>query len=185
MSNFFKELLAEHDIEQDIELEPVEPETPKLPKDWVPPPRIQTPHRENSDHATFRIGAWDYHRPWWWRLALPWPRWPEPGAVATPEIETAYDREQHLALEAEEMLGHYLRFVAAKHLQPNFFDVGIDNCEELAAERLAWLKGVWTSRGFKCPDEHEFIAMAIEPKPPQPGPKPSRGKDAESIGSSG
>jgi hypothetical protein len=187
---FFRELLADHDIE----IEPVvadgevEPEIPPPPrKEYVIPPRIQTPHRENSDPQSFSIGAWDYHSSWWWHLALPWPRWPEPGAIATPEIEAEYDKEHHLVFEAQDVLWRYLWFVASKHKQPDFFEIGANNCEELANERLAWLKGVWSSRGMKCPDEQEFIAMATEAKPPTPsrGPAQGAGKDAEDIGSAG
>lgn len=185
VSDFFKDILAEHDIEP--EAQPIA--EPEPPAEFVPPPRIQSPYRENSDPVSFHIGAWDWDRPWWWRLALPWPRWPEPGAVATPEIEATYDREHDLAFRARQMLWDYLWFVATEHLHPGFFEVGINNSRELANERLAWLKGVWSSRGMRCPDEDEFIAMAIEPKPPIPSRPAGTGrekeKDAEGNGSSG
>ncbi len=158
--DFFKEILADHEIEPLAEIEPA-PEV-----DYKPAPRIQTPHKPNSDHATFTVGTWEWQPPRSWiRIALPHPRYPPPGAIATDEIARAYDADCSLALEAEIVLRQYLWFVALKHKQPSFFEVGIDSHESLANERIAWLKGVWTSRNIRCPEPHEFIAMAIEPHP--------------------
>ena len=46
------------------------------------------------------MSAWDNYYGERSRLALPWPRYPEPGALATDEIAAAYSREWHLAFEA-------------------------------------------------------------------------------------
>ena len=162
MSDFFKDILAEHDIE------PLDIETPEetLPKpEYKPQPRIQTPHKENSDPTTFRVGTWEQDRGRWRRMALPNPRYTEPGAVATPEIAAAYDKEWGLQFETQDALERYLLFVRIKHLRPGFFEVGTDNYEQVANERLAWLRGVWNSRGLRCPESNEFVAMAIESPP--------------------
>ena len=166
-SDFFKNILAEHDIEPlvpEIESAPVTPQ-----EEFVPPPRIQTPHKENSDPTTFKVGTWEEDRGHWGRMALPKPRYPEPGAVATPEIAAAYDKEWDLQFEARDTLERYLLFVKTNHLRPGFFEVGTDNHEQLANERLAWLRGVWNSRGLRCHEQAEFVAMALE-KPPQTQP---------------
>src|SRR5437899_2466736 len=109
-SDFFKNILAEHDIE------PLVPEIESAPKvtpeeDFVPPPRIQTPHKENSDPTTFKVGTWERDRGSWIRLALPHPRWAEPGAVATPEVARVYDTECAVALDAEIVMRQYLWYI--------------------------------------------------------------------------
>lgn len=156
-NDFFKDILADHQIEFETP-----EEKPKL--EWKPEPRIQTPHRENSDPATFKVGAWERQPPGRWiRLALPNPRWPEPNAIATDEIARVYDAQCALALEAEIVMRQYLFYVKCRALySADYFN---DSSHGLAAERIAWLKGVWSSRGIRCPDENEFVAMAIEPPP--------------------
>jgi hypothetical protein len=159
MNDFFTDILAEHEIEL-TEIEPAPAVTPE----WKPaPPRIQRAHRQNSDPATFKVGAWEWQKPnRWIRLALPHPRWVEPGAVATPEVARVYDAECALALEAEIVMRQYLWYVKFNKLHPGFHN---DISHGLAAERIAWLKGVWASRQIRCPDDNEFVAMAIEPEP--------------------
>src|SRR6266480_8018837 len=98
-------MLAEHEIETLVE--PIEP-APAVPEEWKPQPRIQTPYKENSDPATFKVGTWERQPGGWIRLALPNPRWPEPNAIATDEIAATYDAEWSLQLEAQLTLEHYL-----------------------------------------------------------------------------
>ncbi len=161
MNDFFKDVLAEYEIEP-LDIEAVEP-TVVTPKEWKPQPRIQTPHKENSDPATFKVGTWEQQRPGKWiRLALPHPRFPEPGAIASDEIARVYDAQCALALEAEIVMRQYLFYVKFRALySADYFN---DISHGLAAERIAWLKGVWSSR-VRCPDENEFVAMAIETPP--------------------
>ena len=161
MNDFFKDILAEHDIEllvPEIESAPVTPE-----EEFVPPPRIQTPHKENSDPVTFKVGTWEWQPPRSWiRLALPHPRWPAPGTIASDEVARVYDAERSLALEAEIVMRQYLWYVKFQALYSDYFN---ETSHGLAAERIAWLKGVWTSRGIRCPEPDEFVKMAIEPPP--------------------
>ncbi len=163
MNDFFKDILAEHDIEPLVEqFESAPKVTPE--EEWKPEPRIQTTHKENSDVSTFKVGTWEEQRPGKWiRLALPHPRWPEPGAIATEEIARVYDAEWSLALEAEIVMRQYLFYVKfrALHSADYFNDIS----HGLAAERVAWLKGVWSSRGIRCPEPDEFKKMALELEP--------------------
>ncbi len=178
--DFFKSILADHEIE----LTETNIESPKVtPEEWKPEPRIQTPHKENSDVSTFKVGTWEEQRLGKWiRLALPHPRWPEPGAIATDEIARAYDAEWSLALEAEIVMRQYLFYVKfrALHSADYFNDIS----HGLAAERVAWLKGVWSSRGIRCPEPDEFKKMALEREPISGGKNNCRtDESAESLAS--
>jgi len=157
---FFKDLLAEHEIElTETEIEPAPTVTPE----WIPQPRIQRPHREKSDPATFKVGTWEWQPPRnWIRLALPHPRYPSPGALATDEVAHVYDAECALRLDAEIVLRQYLWYVKFRALYSDYHN---EISHGLAAERIAWLRGVWNSRGIRCPEPDEFLAMAIEPEP--------------------
>jgi hypothetical protein len=162
-NDFFKDILADHEIElveTDIPAPTVLPE-----KEYKPEPRIQTPHKENSDPATFKVGTWEWQPGSWIRLALPHPRWPEPSAIATDEVARVYDAECALRLEAEIVLRQYLWYVKFDVLHPGFHS---EPSHQLAGERIAWLKGVWNSRSIRCPEPNEFVAMAIEPEPRTP-----------------
>ncbi len=159
--SFFNQILAEHDIE------PLVPEIESAPKvtpeeEFVPPPRIQTPHKENSDPTTFKVGTWERDRGSWIRLALPHPRWAEPGAVATPEVARVYDTECAVALDAEIVMRQYLWYIK---FQVVYCDYHNEASHQLAAQRIAWLRGLWNAKNIRCPREDEFEKMALESPP--------------------
>jgi len=162
-SDFFKNILAEHDIEPLVEqIESTPKVTPEKPE-----PRIQTPHKENSDPATFNVGTWEWQPPGSWiRLALPHPRYPSPGDTATDEVARAYDAEWSLALEAEIVMRQYLWYVKFDKLHPGFHN---EISHGLASERIAWLRGLWNAKNIRCPEPNEFVKMAIEPEPSSRG----------------
>jgi len=160
MNDFFKDILAEHEIEPLVEME-IEPAP--TPEEFVPPPRIQTPHKENSDPVLFKVGVWEQEpRGSWIRLALPNPRWPEPGAIATDEVAHVYDAECSLALDAAIVMRQYLWYVKFETLHPDFHN---EPSHQLAAERISWLRGLWNAKKIRCPDQDEFVKMSLEPPP--------------------
>jgi hypothetical protein len=95
-------------------------------------------------------------------FALPRPRWPEPVAPMTPEIRQAYYEEMNLYTNAGGRLRRYFdwvrgpkRYLAALPPvtagEPHYYvhdRQRYHDAAESAAQDLAWLTGLWESRGI-------------------------------------
>jgi hypothetical protein len=93
-----------------------------------------------------------------YRMALPRPKWPEPGAAITPEIAAEHNREHEVYFWANSRLKDLLVFLA--------FNPDPENPEwseesvRRAGENLKFLQGLWTARNFAIPSREELVAMA-------------------------
>jgi hypothetical protein len=129
-----------------------------LPDDWVPPVVYQSQHEPGSDPATFKIGDW-------WvdsrtgkkerRQAICHPRFPNPGAVLTKEVDREYWEEWQLWLSASMHLETCIRLTADR-LRGTGFNRHVDYWEDSdekrqLAEHWNFLLGVWQSRGMIPP----------------------------------
>jgi hypothetical protein len=95
-------------------------------------------------------------------FALPDPRWPEPGAPMTDEVWQAYHEEINLYINAGSRLRRYFdwvrgpkRYLAALPPEtvgePHYYvhdRQRYHDAAESAAQDLAWLKGVWETKGI-------------------------------------
>jgi hypothetical protein len=111
-------------------------------------PRFQSEHRSSSDPRTFHAGdikplphcgdqpAFPE------RMAIPYPRYPSPGAPLTAEIESAFQKEHSLWMIANRSLMYCIRF----------FETGSDYGSE-----LAFLQGLWNGRNI-VPTSREQLA---------------------------
>ena len=142
----------------------------KLPEDWTPPVRYQSEHEPGSDPATFKVGdiyidvraGGSYGPAHEKRQAIPHPRYPEPGAVITPEISEAYGSEEMVWAEACRTLDNVL-FLTHHRLakNPYFLD---PNSDEWLARSWNWLLGLWAARGMTAPDKLTIELWARERK---------------------
>ena len=137
-----------------------------LPENWTPPVRYQSEHEPGSDPATFKIGDF-YHRSRWSdghleRMAIPHPRYPEPGALITPEISEAHGREEMVWAEASRTLDNVLFLTRHRQAKnPYFLD---PNSDEWLARSWNWLLGLWAARGMTAPDKQTIELWARERK---------------------
>ncbi len=106
-------------------------------------------------------------------FALPRPRWPNPGAPMTPEVWQAYHDEERLYIEAG---GHLRRYFDWVRGPKRYFEAmpPVTEGEPLyyvhdrkryhdaaAAQDLAWLKGVWRTKGIALPTAEELEQMKV------------------------
>jgi hypothetical protein len=163
--------LLELEAEPTGEPEQAEAEPPKkdslwnyeLPADWVPPVRYQSEPEPGSDPASFKIGDW-------WvdsrtgkkerRQAICHPRFPNPGAVLTKEIDREYWEEWDLWLSASMRLELCIMFTAARlrgYRYNRYIDTWEDSDEKKTFdENWAWLCGMWQSRGMTAPTTEDL-----------------------------
>jgi len=142
----------------------------QLPEDWTPPVRYQSEHEPGSDPATFKVGdiyievrpGGSYGPAHEKRQAIPYPRYPEPGAVITPEISEAYGREEMVWAEASRTLDNVL-FLTQHRLAKNAYFLAA-NSDEWLARSWNWLLGLWAARGMTPPDKQTIELWARERK---------------------
>jgi len=140
-----------------------------LPKDWVAPPRYQTEYKR-PDPAKFQPGEIDtepsyggrYQRPE--RMAIPYPAWPSPGQLVTPELDRTFSEEQNLWLQSklllEDVIAHtwykLCRDDPDSPIAASWYD------ERLTAQRWNFLLGLWQGRGMTPPTEKQLESWARE-----------------------
>jgi hypothetical protein len=140
-------------------------------------PQIQ-PENEYSpeDPAKFmpwrRLGPRDYDETF---FALPRPRWPNPGEPMTPEVWQTYHDELQLDTEAGSHLRRYFDWVRGPKWylaamppetegEPHYYvhdRKRYHDAAESAAQDLAWLSGLWRSRGIPIPTFEELENMKV------------------------
>jgi hypothetical protein len=110
-------------------------------------PRVQPEHRAGSDPQTFRAGDINplpshSDKPEFpERMAIPYPRFPVPGAPLTKEIASGFETEQTLWMVANRSLMFCIRF----------FETGPSYESE-----LAFLRGLWNGRNIEPPSREQF-----------------------------
>jgi hypothetical protein len=97
------------------------------------------------------------------RMALPRPKWPEPGAIATPEIESEHRREHEIFFNANQRLMDVLVFLKFNP-DPDNLHWSEEACQR-AGENQKFLEGLWTANGFKIPTRDELLEMARKTTP--------------------
>jgi hypothetical protein len=153
----------------------------------TPEPRIQPENRQEFER--FQVGqlSTDFWGPYTLehlsqgkpfdlkgcRMALPRPKWPEPGTPATPEIEAAHRREDDIFFNANQRMKDVLVFLKFNP-DPEHPEWSEDSVQR-AAENPKFLEGLWTARGFKIPTRDELLEMARQttPAPEEIPAKPS------------
>jgi hypothetical protein len=98
-----------------------------------------------------------------YRMALPKPKWPLPGELATGEIAHQYDREREIYTNANRALRDLLVFL---RLNPDEENPQWSQESVLrAAEGRKFLEGLWTAKGYPIPSRDELLAMARQTTP--------------------
>ena len=101
---------------------------------------------------------------WYERAAIPRPCWPQPGALITPEIQKAHDREMDLYTQANRALDDYIHDTRTRLYEPDFWRATDCNANVQAryAETWQWLQGVWQARGIAAPSDSDIEQWATE-----------------------
>jgi hypothetical protein len=154
---------------------------------YVPKPRYQSPHEPNSDPATFKIGdTFSDVRPSGhrgpfdeMRQAIPHPRYPQPGALTTPEIEKVYWDELGVWAKANDIL-RSLIWRRTEILEGDVWAAHRREWQDVQdAERMQFLLGLWAGRGMTPPSEEQWDQLAREKmvaKTQQPKPTEAEGQ---------
>ena len=146
---------------------------PDMPEE-LREPRYQLEHPAGSDPKAFRVGQWyidpfkevhdrtnkskDYN-PWQFREALPRPRYPEPGALLTPEIEMEYLIREGVWNKANHYLEQLIRLRAYKL---RGIESGCSPAGAIEAEASNFLCGAWAARGNTSPTDDQITEWANE-----------------------
>jgi hypothetical protein len=97
-----------------------------------------------------------------YRMALPRPQWPEPGAVATTEVAAECNREHEIYFSANSRLKDLLVFLMFNPDSdvPEWSQEAIQR----AGENLKFLQGLWTARNLTIPSREQLVEMARQTK---------------------
>jgi hypothetical protein len=148
----------------DDEFETVDTIWGKVTRKKVPPkPRVQG--ENEAEDAPFRVGL-PHPRYAHERVALPSPRWPNPGELESDELAEEMNREFHLKSQADTALRRLLEFHSGKahyDIHPEWEnEVGRNDRLQCAAANRSFLHGIWQSRGIPIPSDEQLEAWAKE-----------------------
>lgn len=121
-------------------------------------PFIQPQNDPDSDPDKFVIGTKEKRGSY--RQALPFPRWPRPGQIATDEERAENEEAFHLWMQSAQALSHVLWCQQRKRGGEDLYAWDNGRTGARMDKEWAWLTGLWQSRRMQVPDLDELTDQA-------------------------
>jgi hypothetical protein len=93
-------------------------------------------------------------------MAIPYPAWPEPGKLVTPELDRAFSDELQLWIRSRLLLQDCILHTWYKLCKSPDLSTWYD--EKLTAERWNFLVGLWQGRHMEIPSQEQMETWARE-----------------------
>jgi hypothetical protein len=149
-TDFFKDILADHDI--------IEETTTAVPDSQLPELDLQPANKPEPEPFVVGANIDSYGD----RTALPKPRWPNPGQPRTQEIAQTHFMEDLLWSQATRALRDCIRWTNIRITQPSqWSDPYCGPPKDLYAEAWSWLMGLWQGQKITPPTEQQMVDWAL------------------------
>jgi hypothetical protein len=107
---------------------------------------------------------------YFYREAIPRPRFPNPGEPATMEMWEDFDLEENLWFEASRKFSYVISLIRHRETNPSYFNNESLRLSEELAEYKEFLKGLWAGKGLSAPTDEEINSWVFPEKhKPTPG----------------
>lgn len=138
-----------------------------LPGGWKPEPYIQPENDPRTDPRRFKPGDFYYRSNWTdarlERQALPHPRWPRPGQVATDEEQRAHGEDCNLWMRSSMALEDCIHRWLVRSVDPEHWsDPKRSQLDQAFDRDWRWLTVLWNGRAYPVPTEDQLTEWAHE-----------------------